>query len=174
MDERTIIRIIRSVKAIDFFNEMDGADVMDTELFDVCSVFLKTHLGSQKKSVIQMKIDGYNERIEKMMYAQKHVKKVGDEHYNLLVSYGVEFEEGKTVESFLKVGNRFIHKLKKLKEGEEEQIKSVKDKTSEYEESVANMSYALKIKLDVNMSLAEYVAYVKLYKKIISDGKKRN
>ena len=157
--DKQIIRIVRNVKAIDFFEYMDGfTDSMSEDTFKLCYDFYKESNNGHKKSIKELQVDGFIDRIKKMEDALANIKEPFDDHYNYLIKLGVKFENGTSSKDFVRIINRAIKKLKTLKEEELKTAKS--EEYVPFEELIISLELMFKYSISLDISLLQFVLYI--------------
>jgi hypothetical protein len=169
MDKRTIYNIARNVKASDFFNSMDGYFELDEEIYKACFEFYSSSINeSNGKNLKKIKIDGYTERINKINDAYNNIKEPNDEYHKYLESIGIDFLKGNVAEQIVKIGNKYLRKLSKLKEEDGDNEKN--DDFFIFESVLIDLSSIMGYEISKDISIVEFTLYINKAKNKIKNG----
>ena len=162
MDRGQIITVIRSVSAIDFFDSMNGVDKgIEDELLIVCKEYYVNSLDI-KKSAKDIRVNGFKDRLEKIEYSVKNINEEGDEHHLYLESVGLKFNDN-ILDNLSVLKKRYNHKLNKLVS--EDATKDSESGEVVLEEQLSTLSAMFGFRIPPDISLVEFIAYIKQSKK---------
>lgn len=162
MDRGTLIRILRGVKAVDFFDTINGVDV---GIADDLMIACKEHYMSSlliKKSPDRIRIEGFKDRLEKIEFAVENINEEGDEHHIYLEKVGLKFD-GNILDNLSKLKTKYSHKLTKLIE--KDNPKGEDGDVNALEDQLAVLSSIFKFRIPPDISLVEFIAYINQSKK---------
>ena len=151
----------RKIKAIDFFDKMNGINTISDKDFDLAFEYysLKMNL---KKSISSIKSKSLLKRIDDIIEAAHNIKEENDENYKFLESNGFKFGIEDTNKQFDKILNKYYNKYKTIQADDEEKFK---ENDIVFEDLLASLSSSLSMVLDTNISLSSYISYSLIVKK---------
>ena len=153
----------RRIKAIDFFDKINGGDVISDEDFKLAYVYYKDRM-KVKDPISEIRSKALLKRIKDLVKAAQNIKEENDENYKFLESNGFIFGIEDVHIQFDKIINRFYNKYKVIKEKDDK--KNDKQIDIIFEDLLANMSSALNLVLSEDISLSSYISYSLIAKKL--------
>ena len=166
MDKRSLYDIARKVRADDFFEYIYGVtSPLDEDIFNICKEYYEGEDGGGKKEMKSIQKDALTSRRGEMYFAAKNVSEVNDKYYNLLKKHGIVFENGDALGQLKKILRRDGVKLDRMNNAEKVASTKLNDTSIfKFEEALINLGMSLEITINKDLSLVEYLIYVKINK----------
>jgi len=163
MDEPTSTRIVRNVRAVDFFDSLEGLDSnIDNETISICIDYFKKV--SKLKGVKDLRITGFKDRLDKIDYAIENIDKVGDEHHLFLEGLGVKFDEN-LLDNIGFIKRKYKAKLAKLEVVDSD----TEEEFEPFESRLIRLEMIYKFSISIDISLVKFLYYVK-HAKDVTNG----
>ena len=151
----------RRIKAIDFFDKMNGINTISDKDFELAFEYYRTKM-KLKQSVSSIRSKSLLKRIDDMVKAAHNIKEEGDENYKFLESNGFKFGIEDTNKQFDKILNKYYNKYKSIEAEDKEKA----DKNDiVFEDLLANLSSSLSMVLTTDISLSSYISYSLIVKR---------
>ena len=154
-------RISRKIKAVDFFDKLNGEGTLSDQDFKLAYEYYKEKMGI-KKSLSAMKAESLLKRIDDIIYAAHHIADEDDDYGKFLKQNGFVFGIEDITEQFDKMLNKYYNKYKKINKDAEEDAKNV---DVVFEDMLASLSAGLQMPLSEDISLSSFISYSLIAKK---------